>query len=442
MYLYIVCHFLLDRRIIIKAREMAIITIRDILDKNLFSNEIIALNIKKLNKIDHNFYRQLVYGVIENLYYLDYIIGKISSVKLKKIDKNILNILRLGIYELRFLNNENYASINEAVKLSKKFNYKSKNFVNAILRNFDRDIENLSIVNIKDIDERYSIQYSINIELIRYIKKYYDNYLEIIESFNKVPSFSIRVNTMLTSKEDLREILKLKGYIVDESKISKDSLIVENPSNMTDLEEFKNGLFTIQDQASILVSEILNPSENSNVLDLCAAPGSKSTHLLQIMNDKGLIYSNDISKNKLNKIKENFDRLKFKNYKIINFDATQVIENFEEKFDYILVDAPCSGIGVIKRKPEIKLKKTMDEINSLSLIQSSILSNAYKYLKKGGFIVYSTCTIGNVENLDIIDKFLNENNDMKIVEINGKNYIQLLPDTDNDGFFICKIAKR
>ncbi|MFM1514931.1 16S rRNA (cytosine(967)-C(5))-methyltransferase RsmB [Helcococcus ovis] len=442
MYLYIVCHFLLDRRIIIKAREMAIITIRDILDKNLFSNEIIALNIKKLNKIDHNFYRQLVYGVIENLYYLDYIIGKISSVKLKKIDKNILNILRLGIYELRFLNNENYASINEAVKLSKKFNYKSKNFVNAILRNFDRDIENLSIVNIKDIDERYSIQYSINIELIRYIKKYYDNYLEIIESFNKVPSFSLRVNTMLTSKEDLREILKLKGYIVDESKISKDSLIVENPSNMTDLEEFKNGLFTIQDQASILVSEILNPSENSNVLDLCAAPGSKSTHLLQIMNDKGLIYSNDISKNKLNKIKENFDRLKFKNYKIINFDATQVIENFEEKFDYILVDAPCSGIGVIKRKPEIKLKKTMDEINSLSLIQSSILSNAYKYLKKGGFIVYSTCTIGNVENLDIIDKFLNENNDMKIVEINGKNYIQLLPDTDNDGFFICKIAKR
>ncbi|TFF66802.1 16S rRNA (cytosine(967)-C(5))-methyltransferase RsmB [Helcococcus ovis] len=421
---------------------MAIITIRDILDKNLFSNEIIALNIKKLNKIDHNFYRQLVYGVIENLYYLDYIIGKISSVKLKKIDKNILNILRLGIYELRFLNNENYASINEAVKLSKKFNYKSKNFVNAILRNFDRDIENLSIVNIKDIDERYSIQYSINIELIRYIKKYYDNYLEIIESFNKVPSFSLRVNTMLTSKEDLREILKLKGYIVDESKISKDSLIVENPSNMTDLEEFKNGLFTIQDQASILVSEILNPSENSNVLDLCAAPGSKSTHLLQIMNDKGLIYSNDISKNKLNKIKENFDRLKFKNYKIINFDATQVIENFEEKFDYILVDAPCSGIGVIKRKPEIKLKKTMDEINSLSLIQSSILSNAYKYLKKGGFIVYSTCTIGNVENLDIIDKFLNENNDMKIVEINGKNYIQLLPDTDNDGFFICKIAKR
>lgn len=442
MYLYIVCHFLLDRRIIIKAREMAIITIRDILDKNLFSNEIIALNIKKLNKIDHNFYRQLVYGVIENLYYLDYIIGKISSVKLKKIDKNILNILRLGIYELRFLNNENYASINEAVKLSKKFNYKSKNFVNAILRNFDRDIENLSIVNIKDIDERYSIQYSINIELIRYIKKYYDNYLEIIESFNKVPSFSLRVNTMLTSKEDLREILKLKGYIVDESKISKDSLIVENPSNMTDLEEFKNGLFTIQDQASILVSEILNPSENSNVLDLCAAPGSKSTHLLQIMNDKGLIYSNDISKNKLNKIKENFDRLKFKNYKIINFDATQVIENFEEKFDYILVDAPCSGIGVIKRKPEIKLKKTMDEINSLSLIQSSILSNAYKYLKKGGFIVYSTCTIGNVENLDIIDKFLNENNDMKIVEINGKNYIQLLPDTDNDGFFICKMAKR
>ncbi len=442
MYLYIVCHFLLDRRIIIKAREMAIITIRDILDKNLFSNEIIALNIKKLNKIDHNFYRQLVYGVIENLYYLDYIIGKISSVKLKKIDKNILNILRLGIYELRFLNNENYASINEAVKLSKKFNYKSKNFVNAILRNFDRDIENLSIVNIKDIDERYSIQYSINIELIRYIKKYYDNYLEIIESFNKVPSFSLRVNTMLTSKEDLREILKLKGYIVDESKISKDSLIVENPSNMTDLEEFKNGLFIIQDQASILVSEILNPSENSNVLDLCAAPGSKSTHLLQIMNDKGLIYSNDISKNKLNKIKENFDRLKFKNYKIINFDATQVIENFEEKFDYILVDAPCSGIGVIKRKPEIKLKKTMDEINSLSLIQSSILSNAYKYLKKGGFIVYSTCTIGNVENLDIIDKFLNENNDMKIVEINGKNYIQLLPDTDNDGFFICKMAKR
>ncbi|MFM1538890.1 16S rRNA (cytosine(967)-C(5))-methyltransferase RsmB [Helcococcus bovis] len=432
---------MLDRRNIIKARELAVTTLKEVIYNDSFSNEVIALNIKRIDKIDHNFYRQLVYGVLENLYYLDHIIEKLSSIKLKKIDKNIINILRIGIYELKFLNNENYASINEAVKLAKKFNFKSKNFVNAILRNFDRDVEQLSKVNIENVDERYSIQYSVNIEIIKYIKKYYPNYLEIIESFNNVPSFSIRVNTMLISKMDLRRKLELLGFTIRESKISKDSLIVENAFNMTELDEFKNGLFTIQDQASILVSEVLNPSENSKVLDLCAAPGSKSTHLLQIMNDTGMIYSNDISKNKLNKIKENFERLKLKNYKIINFDATEYIEDFEGEFDYILVDAPCSGIGVIKRKPEIKLKKSLDEINALSKIQRNILSNAYKYLKKGGIIVYSTCTIGNVENVDIIDKFLNENNDMKIVKINDKDYIQLLPDTDNDGFFICKMVK-
>ncbi|MFM1524719.1 MULTISPECIES: 16S rRNA (cytosine(967)-C(5))-methyltransferase RsmB [Helcococcus] len=432
---------MLDRRNIIKARELAVTTLKEVIYNDSFSNEVIALNIKRIDKIDHNFYRQLVYGVLENLYYLDHIIEKLSSIKLKKIDKNIINILRIGIYELKFLNNENYASINEAVKLAKKFNFKSKNFVNAILRNFDRDVEQLSKVNIENVDERYSIQYSVNIEIIKYIKKYYPNYLEIIESFNKVPSFSIRVNTMLISKMDLRRKLELLGFTIRESKISKDSLIVENAFNMTELDEFKNGLFTIQDQASILVSEVLNPSENSKVLDLCAAPGSKSTHLLQIMNDTGMIYSNDISKNKLNKIKENFERLKLKNYKIINFDATEYIEDFEGKFDYILVDAPCSGIGVIKRKPEIKLKKSLDEINALSKIQRNILSNAYKYLKKGGIIVYSTCTIGNIENVDIINKFLNENNDMKIVKINDKDYIQLLPDTDNDGFFICKMVK-
>ena len=426
---------------IIKARVVAIKALDDILDKSYFSNEVLNKYSNEVEKSDQNFLRQLVYGVIENKIYLDYIIQKVSKNKLNKLDKDILNILRIALYELKYLSSKKYAVINEAVNNAKKIKFSAKGFVNGVLRNIDRNMEELSEISELDFDKNLSIKYSCDLSIIKYLKKYYKNYDEIVKSFNIVPSFNIRVNTYLINKESLIEKLSNKNFIVEESSTANDCLNVINPSNMTNLEEFKDGLFTIQDESSILVSEVLNPKENSKVLDLCAAPGSKSTHLLQIMNNKGIVYANDIAENKLDKIKDNFTRMKLTNYELTNYDAQELIEEFIDKFDYILVDAPCSGLGVIRRKPEIKLNKTLDDIISLTDIQKDILENSYKYLKKGGKLVYSTCTLGDLENKDIIEDFISKHDDIKLEMINNMEYLEILPDNNNDGFFICNMQK-
>lgn len=427
---------------VIKARRAAIKAIDEIINNNKYSNYVIKDSIDEVDDLDKSIYRKIVYGVVENQKYLDYIISKLSKTPFKKLDKDVVNILRIAIYELIFLNSKEYAVINEAVKNTQKINFRLKGFVNGNLRSFLRDKERYMEVDIDDIDEYLSIRYSVNKSLILYLKKYYDNYVEIVKDFNNAPHMNIRVNTNIITRSKLSDQFKKYGFSTEESNISKDSLIVENPENIIDTEEFKKGLFTIQDQSSSLVSEILNPSEYSEVLDLCAAPGSKSTHIMQIMNNKGHLVSNDVSFNKLEKIKENFTRMNFKMPEITNYDASKSIEEFRNRFDYILVDAPCSGLGVIKRKPEIKIERQFEDIESLSHLQFEILENTYTYLKSGGHLVYSTCTLGDLENIDVVNKFLEKHRNLSIAKINGKDFIEILPSAKNDGFFICKIYKK
>lgn len=424
----------------IKARSICIDTINKIISKNIFIKEAINIDIYKVDEIDRNLFRQIVYGVVENLIYLDYIIQKKSKMKLNKMDRKVLIILRIAVYEMRFLESKKYAVINEAVKNTKKVNFRAKNMVNAILRNIDRDKNSFVVENLTK-DEYLSIRFSTNMDLVNYIKKNYVEYEKIISNFTGTSNLSIRVNCNLIEKDELISNLESQNYIIEKSEITDSSLIIKNPSGLFETKEFIEGFFLAQDESSILVSEILNPAENSYVLDLCAAPGSKSTHLLQLMKDTGIVYSNDISENKLSKIKDNFDRLKLYNYKLFNYDAMQYITDFDEKFDYILVDAPCSGLGVIKRKPEIKLNRTIEDIKELSNIQKSILENSYKYLKSGGYLVYSTCTIGKIENENIIYEFIEKHNDISIVKIENNDFIQILPDDRRDGFFIAKMKK-
>lgn len=420
---------------------MAIKAIDEIINNKKYSNYVVYDTIDEVDELDKSLYRKIVYGVIENQKYLDYIISKLSKIPFNKLDRNVVNILRIAIYELVFLNSKEYAVINEAVKNTQKISFKSKGFVNGNLRSFLRDKEKLMNVDTDDIDEYLSIRYSVNKDIVLYLKKYYENYVDIVKDFNNTPHMNIRVNTILTTKAKLKDKLQNYGLKIEKSDISNDSLIVLNPFNITETKEFKDGLFTIQDQSSSLVSEILSPKENSEVLDLCAAPGSKSTHIMQIMNNKGNLVSNDISFDKLSKIEENFTRMKLIKPEITNYDASKFIKDFEDRFDYILVDAPCSGIGVIKRKPEIKLERHIKDIEELSELQYKILENSYKYLKNGGYLVYSTCTLGELENIDVVNKFLENHKDLSFVKNNEKDFIEILPSVSNDGFFICKIYK-
>lgn len=412
-----------------------------ILYKNEKSTDIIneiSKNIEDISYITKN-----IYGVLENKLYLEYILKKLSKIKLNKLDKNVRLILLIGLYNIHFLDRKNYAIVNELVNLTKKISFRSKSFVNAILRSFIRDEENLSKINIKDEYEYKSIKYSMPLWIIKYLndsygKAYTDKFLK---SLNKERNLSIRINKIKTNRDDLKKSLEEKSYIIEKSKISDFSLIVKNPKALASTEEFKNGLFTIQAEGSIKVCEILNPKKNSNILDICAAPGTKTSFLAELCENSSKIIANDLSFNKLSKIKENIKRLGLKNIEITNFDASILKEEYKEKFDYILCDLPCSGLGVMDRKPEIRYNRTMEDLIKLSKLQKNILDKSFLYLKNGGILLFSTCTIGNIENLDNFT-YLSKKKRLKNIKINGKEYIEYNTfEDETDGFFLTKFEK-
>lgn len=417
----------------------------NILDEVLNSNKKSNDQINKYANYANNlsFLTKIVYGVLEDKIYLDYMIRKLSSVRLKKIHKKILIILEIGFYDIHFLNTKDYAIVNELVELTKEINPRSAGFVNAILRNFIRDEKEIAKIKESDDLKSLSIRYSMPEEITNYI---FENYgLEYTKNFlryvNSEQLISIRVNNLKTNVFDLKKLLEAKSFIVKESNISKNALIILNPSGLANSEEFKEGLFTIQQEASMKAIEVLDPKENSNILDICAAPGTKTSYIGEYVNNKSKILANDLLADKLSLIKENIDRLSLKNIELTSFDASIYQEKLKEKFDYILVDAPCSGLGVIGRKPEIRYNRTIEDIKNLSLLQRQILENSILYLKRGGYILYSTCTIGNIENIENFNYLKNKEN-LEVVPIDGKKYLEFTNFIDHtDGFFISKFKK-
>ena len=422
-------------------REEVYLILNKINSKGGYSTDTINKNASS------DFVRQAVYGVLENQILIDYMINKISKVKVRKMDKEIREILRLSFYELFFKNKvEEYAVVNEAVKLVQKYSYfRYKAFVNGILRNALR-YENLKNVDIKDETERLSTVYSHNSYITENLTECYGYEIceKILKANNEKPLLHVRVNKLKISAENLKVNLKKLGYFLKRTEF-EDLFIVENPKNIFNTEDFIKGNFTVQDKGSYMASLFLAPKENSKVLDICASPGGKTCHLAQIMNNSGEITANDLYTQRLELIKENVNRLGVTNVHIRNFDATVLNEKYLNYFDYILLDAPCSSTGIIRKKPEIKLKGTEDECLNLVKIQREIFQLALKYLKVGGFIVYSTCSILNMENEDNLKYFLDKNENIKLIKSEFKknaDFIKLLPFKDNcDGFFICKFQK-
>src|SRR5690625_1881196 len=370
-----------------------------IIYKDVKSTDIINDYAKKDRDI--SYITKNIYGILENKLYLDYIIGKLSKRKIKNINKKVLIILEIGIYNIHFLSRKNYAIVDNLVEFTKSISKKSKGFVNAILRSYIRDEENLSKIEIKDELKKLSIKYSMPIWIIKYLEKSYgkDFVVKFLKSLNEERKLSIRVNLNKISKKDLKDSLLKKGYKLADSKITNLSLIVLNPSGLVDTSEFKEGFFTIQSEGSIKVVEALNPKKNSTILDLCAAPGTKTSLIGELVENKSMIIANDIVFNKLSKINENIKRLDFDNIKITNLYASILVDDYKEKFDYVLCDLPCSGFGLVDRKPEIRYNRTMEDVKNLSKLQKRILDKAFLYLKKGGVMLYSTCTLGDEENL-------------------------------------------
>ncbi|MCC0701659.1 16S rRNA (cytosine(967)-C(5))-methyltransferase RsmB [Clostridioides sp. ES-S-0049-02] len=437
------------------AREIGFKVLCDIEKNNNYSNIAINKHFKNLeiSDMDRGLATELIYGVVENKYYLDYIINKLSKIKVKKMSTYVKIFLRMGTYQILFLNSiSDYAAVNETVKLSKKYDKKSSGFINAILRNEIRNKDTIMDITEEDSVKYLSIKYSYNSWIIKnWIENFGQEFTEdLLEANNEKPSIYIRTNTLKISREELIEKLNEKGIMCLKVPMVEEAIKVEKLKNIENNELFKAGLFTIQDISSMIVGKVINPKEDSLILDVCSAPGGKSTHLATLMNNTGQVIARDIFEHKLKLIKATVNRLGLKNVCVEGFDASEIDENSINKFDYVLADVPCSGLGIIRRKPEIKYKQE-EELEDITSIQKKILENASKYVKIGGTLVYSTCTVQDMENINIITSFIEEYNNFELTPIDtvnvdldnqDKGYLKIYPNIHGiDGFFIAKLKR-
>lgn len=425
-------------------REKALQIINDVLYKGAFLEESLEI-LKKSNidERDYNFIKEITTGVIRNRTYLDYVIKINSRVKIKRIHKIILSILDMAIYQMYFLDKvPDYSIVDESVNLAKIYgNRGSISFTNGILRSISK--KDAPQVKIEDSIDNLSTFYS---HPKFYTEYFYNNYGEeftkkLLKANNEMPPFTIRVNTLKTSKSDLMSNLKELGFEIEET-VYDNALNILNPKGIIDTKYFDEGHFYVQDLGSILVASFLNPRENSSLLDLCAAPGGKTTHLAELMNNTGEIMACDKSQGKIKLIQENAKRLGVKNIETRVNDARVLNKDFIDKFDYVLVDAPCSGTGLYRKKPDIKWNKDLEDIKSLAEIQLEILDKAKDYVKDGGELLYSTCSLSKIENEDVVNKFLENNKNFKIKKLRNREVLKLFPSTDgSDGFSITLMEK-
>lgn len=447
-----------------KVREIALKIIYKI-DKgegysNISLNEVIKENKDILSRKDISFISEIVYGVTTWRLTLDEIIKLHSKIKLKKISTWILNILRMSIYQIVFLDKvPKSAAVNEGVNLAKRYgNRGSIGFVNAILRNVNKD-DYKKLFDEKDEIFKISKTTSMPIWIIEeLINEGLDKnrILNICKNSNIRPKVSVRVNNLKTNKSELKEILN-KEKVVSKDGVLDDFLVLEKVNDIENLKSFKDGLFTVQDEAAGLTALVLEPKEEEQILDACSSPGGKTTYLSEIMKNNGEVIAWDIHAHRVKLVRDNAKRLGIKIINAEENDATIYKQEYKEKLDKILLDVPCLGVGVLKRKPDIKWQKRKEDIDEIIDLQYSILNTCSKYLKKGGELVYSTCSIFRKENRDIIFKFLKENPDFEIEKISDvlKNkakfflnylvdnkFLEVYQNEETDGFFICKLSKK
>ncbi len=427
------------------SRQVALDALKKINTQGGYSNIVVdnMINTANLDLKDSAFATMLVYGVVERQITLDYIISNHSNIKITKIDSDILQILRLGIYQILFANSvPDRAAVNECVELTK---YIKKNkvsgFVNAILRNCIRNKEKLiDFSSFNDIAERLSIEYSCPDWLTKmWIRDYGEEKTELFlkSSLGQAPTFA-RVNTLKIDTDHL--ISLFKEFNIESEKHELDNcLVIKNSSAAIKSQAFKKGFFHVQDLASQICVKYADIKPNTTVIDVCSAPGGKAFTAAEYMADQGILMAFDLHEKRVKLIEEGAERLGISCIKASSGDAA-VFNTSLPLADTVLCDVVCSGFGVIRRKPETKYKNP-DDIKRLPEIQIKILNNAAKYVKVGGNIIYSTCTVNKDENERVIEAFLEQNKNFDYYDQNEK-CITLFGDVNNsDGFFMCKCKR-
>ena len=401
-----------------------------------YSNLALDGELRKNQAKNPSFVSKVFYGVIERKITLDYQISLYLDKPIEKIDSKIKCILRMGVYQLLYMDNiPDRAAIDESVKLSKKLNMPyASGFINAVLR---KVASNGEVLPDGDNSTQYlSIKYSCPIWLVKsFLNSYgYKSTCDILKSsLGKKPVF-IRINNVKTNKSELCNIFDEEGVKYSEIQDFPNSLVIEYSGDIRRLSSFERGCFYVEDLSSQICADRLGAQSSDRILDVCAAPGGKTFTLAQNLSD-GEIISCDIHSHRVKLIEQGAERLGLSAVKPTVNDALKVKESFGE-FDKILCDVPCSGFGVLGRKPEIKYK-SFDEVADLPEIQLSILQNSFYYLKRGGTIIYSTCTLLERENSKVVKKFLKNNTDAVLVE----QRVILPSEYGSDGFYYCVLKK-
>ncbi len=422
-------------------RKTAYDVLLDIEKNGAYSN--IALNHHIAdNKPDNEaFVRQLVYGVLENRILIDYYLDALIPSGIKKLKKQDLTLLRMGVYQLRYMDSvPSYAAVNETVNMAKRLARGRERFVNGVLRGYIKNAGSIKLADRNEDPAKYlSITYSVSPWIARlWLGEYgLEKAEEILKAAVRTPDMVIRVNTLKTAAGELADMLGRKGFAVKKHDKVERALVVSG-SRLLATEEYANGLFSVQDAASIMASDALGARPGDTIIDVCAAPGGKSLATAELMANQGRIISNDIYEHKLSLIEKEAARLGVDIIKTRCGDSTIADESLAGIADAVLADVPCSGLGVIARKPEIKYKEgiTKAELEELTDRQARILAAAATYVKPGGTLVYSTCTINRTENEAQVERFLESHRDFDLESMR-----QLLPTDGMDGFFIAKMKK-
>lgn len=412
--------------------EFSHIVIKNVLDKYGY-----------LEKSERSFIKRLCQGTIENQIRIDDMINQVSNTPVHKMKPIIREILRSAVYQLEFMDGvPASAACNEAVKLAKKRKFHNlSGFVNGVLRNLIRKEHEFQYPDPeKDPVHYLSVFYSMP-EWI--VKKWIDEFgieltKQMLPEFLNVSSTTIRCNLAQISRNDLKLKLEKEGIVVHTIPEVEEALVISNYDSFHRMEAFLQGDFYIQDLSSMKVAEIANPQKENYIIDVCAAPGGKSLHLAEKMQGTGMVEARDVTWKKVDQIQENIDRMKLLNIRAVLQDATVLDPESVSKADIVIADVPCSGLGVIGKKVDIKYKMSPEKIKEIIPLQRSIIETVAQYVKTGGTLVYSTCTINKEENHNNVQWFLERH-----PEFHCSYEKQILPiDGKQDGFYISKLEKK
>lgn len=444
----------------INEREIVLEVLLEITEHGMYSHIVLRDVLNKyqyLEKKERSFITRVTEGTLEHMMEIDYILDQFSKVKVKKMKPVIRNIMRSAVYQMKYMDSVPVsAACNEAVKLAVRKGFGSlRGFVNGVLRNVARNLDQIEYP--AEPLKRLSIQYSMPEWILNLWLKAYDSDIveQMLQAFQREIPLTIRCNLRMVTPKQLKEHLEAEGVTVKVHPYLEYAFHISGFDYLGDLESFQNGEFSVQDISSMLVSELAGPKEGDYVIDVCAAPGGKSLHMAEKLNGSGRVEARDLTEYKVGLIQENIERTGLSNVEAVQQDALIFDETSVGKADIVLADLPCSGLGVLAKKTDLKYKATKEGADSLAKLQREMLKNVQAYVKDEGKLVYSTCTINPAENMDNVHWFLNEYPEFELIDIHGSlceelqkdvkenGCIQLLPGVhQSDGFFLACMKKR